>query len=141
MPMSRALCSRNRRSKWALWQTMGASPTNAATRGSTRSMVSASATISFVMPVSSRICLGMFPDGRTGSFSTRSRVAPSSVSLRMTAISMIEWRSGLNPVVSMSRTQNEDPSPSASSGSTGRSTRGRRRPRAVKSVDPSASTS
>ena len=104
-------------------------------------MASASATISFVIPVSSRILLGTFPAGRTSSFSTRSRQTPSRVSLRMTAISMIASRSGLSPVVSMSRAQNPVASRSGSSRSTGRSRRGRRLPRTVKSVAPSASTS
>ena len=94
------------------------------------------------MPVSSRIRLGMFPEGRTSSFRTRSRGDAILLSRgRMTAISMIESRFGLNPVVSMSRTQNGVASPLGSSRSTGRSTRGRRLPRTVKSVDPSASTS
>ena len=61
IPMSRALCSRNLRSKWALCAMIGASPTNAATRGSTWAIVSASATVSFVMPVSSRIRLRDVP--------------------------------------------------------------------------------
>ena len=136
-PISRALCSRNRRSKCALCATIGVSPTSSATRGSTWSMVSASATISFVMPVNSRIFLGMLPVGRTRSFSTSS----CRPSLRITAISMIESRSGLNPVVSTSTTQNTDASPSGSAGSTGRSTTGRRLRRDVKSAEPSASIS
>ena len=51
---------------------------------------------------------------------------------------MIESRPGLNPVVSTSSTQNTEPSPSGSGGSTGRSTSGCRRRRDVKSAPPSA---
>lgn len=70
-----------------------------------------------------------------------SRLTPLCISLRTTAISMIASRAGLKPVVSISSTQYGDASSSRSSGSTGRSTKGRFRPRRVKSVDPSVSTS